>query len=215
MRLTSDKSVTQAISGDDIKQEEYWPRFKWLRSGSSDPDEILEIKTAEDKLFRKGMPLHLVNVTINETRDPRSQIEQRDRKGIGLAIGPAAISVGVFHHLVIANEEAKLHTEVYPLDGSGEKPYQIFRYHRSPLTGHLEFDGEFLTLGSWTGISGAAFSTSLGWRTSLGLSLLAGLANVRLTYWWNSGVKPFDHCRQEDQDHLQQPSQMAPCQMAL
>jgi hypothetical protein len=50
--------------------------------------------------------------------------------------------------------------------------------------------GESLSIGKWTGISGAAFSTGLGSRTSLGLSLLCGLANVRLGYWWNSGVSP-------------------------
>jgi hypothetical protein len=44
---------------------------------------------------------------------------------------------------------------------------------------------EDLDLGDWCAISGAAFSTGMGMRTSLGLSLLAGLANVRLGYWWN------------------------------
>ena len=51
-----------------------------------------------------------------------------------------------------------------------------------------EFPGEPLSLGRWVAISGAAFSTGLGFRTSPGLSLLAGLANVRLGYWWDSGV---------------------------
>ncbi|HYD84372.1 MAG TPA: hypothetical protein VEA63_09970, partial [Opitutus sp.] len=51
---------------------------------------------------------------------------------------------------------------------------------------------EALAVGRWTAISGAAFTTGTGATTSLGLSLLLGLANVRLGYWWNSGVLPSD-----------------------
>jgi hypothetical protein len=200
------KSVTQPIRGDDVNQEDYWPRHAWLRPRSEPPADdrvedtqlLAKIRDDEDRLLAKGMPLHLVNVTINETLDARTQVEQRDRKGIGMAVGPAAISVGVFHHLVVANareettpasgEARALEAEVYP----GEGAYRIFRYDPSPLPGRLNYTGEFLTLGGWTGISGAAFSTSLGWRSSLAFSLLAGLGNVRLTYWWNSGVKPLD-----------------------
>jgi len=40
------------------------------------------------------------------------------------------------------------------------------------------------------GVSGAAISTGLGSRTSLGASFLAGWANIRLGYWWNSEVDP-------------------------
>ncbi len=45
-----------------------------------------------------------------------------------------------------------------------------------------------LTIGQWTGISGAAFSTGVGRGTSLGKALLFGLANVRLGWWWKSGL---------------------------
>lgn len=45
-----------------------------------------------------------------------------------------------------------------------------------------------LTAGQWIGISGAAFSTGIGRGTSLGKALLLGLANVRLGWWWNSGL---------------------------
>lgn len=43
-------------------------------------------------------------------------------------------------------------------------------------------------IGVWIGISGAAFTTGLGRATTLGLSLLLGLANVRLGAWWRSRV---------------------------
>jgi hypothetical protein len=95
---------------DDIAQDDYWPRHRWLKRGTASaeaPD------AGEDRIFGKGAPLHLVNVTINETIDGRSQVEQRDRKGIGMAIGPAALSAGVAHHLLMpSNAESTLH--VFP-----------------------------------------------------------------------------------------------------
>lgn len=48
------------------------------------------------------------------------------------------------------------------------------------------FPGEPLAIGTWCAISGAAFTTGHGQGTSLGLSLLMTLANVRLGYWWSS-----------------------------
>jgi hypothetical protein len=49
---------------------------------------------------------------------------------------------------------------------------------------------ESLSLGQWVAVSGAAFSTGLGARTNLGLSLLMGFSNVRIGYWWDSGISP-------------------------
>ena len=45
-----------------------------------------------------------------------------------------------------------------------------------------------LTVGEWIGVSGAAFTTGLGRSTSLGFSLLLGLANVRLGRWWPTRI---------------------------
>ena len=39
-----------------------------------------------------------MNVTLNETVSGTSQLEQRDRKGISMALGPCGISVGLVHH---------------------------------------------------------------------------------------------------------------------
>jgi hypothetical protein len=47
---------------------------------------------------------------------------------------------------------------------------------------------ESLTLGAWTSISGAAFSTGVGRKTKLSQALFMGLLNVRLGYWWDSGI---------------------------
>ena len=47
-----------------------------------------------------------------------------------------------------------------------------------------------LSIGQWIGTSGAAVATGLGRTTTRGLSLLLGLANVRLGTWWQSGQGP-------------------------
>ncbi len=181
-------NVTDAIDGDDIPQDDYWPRHHWLRASQTAASENEEPTPLEREaqFYRKGAPVHLVNVTVNETIDAKSQIEQQDRKGLGMALGPAGLSVGVKHHLVLRDGE-KPRGEIYPTfaneDRQAEKLdlFRVFQFKD-------DFHGELLSLGNWTGISGAAFSTGLGWRTSLAFSLLAGLANVRLSYWWNSGT---------------------------
>jgi hypothetical protein len=105
-------------------------------------------------------PLHLINVTLNQTIDPAEQLVQRDRKGQPLAITPNGFTI----------------------DG---QPYDFVRDPRASINsgkGSQEF-----TIGQWIGISGAAFTTGLGRSTSLGVSLALGLANVRLGMWWSSG----------------------------
>ncbi len=156
--------VTDPVEGDDIAQEDYW-------------------RPKDDGCWKKGAPLHLVNVTINETIDGRSQTEQRDRKGVGLAVGPAGISVGVQHHVVIEPDGKPSCYEIYPRPETGD--FRVF----APDQDDDHFAGQPLSLGNWTAISGAAVSTGLGSLNSLGISLLAGFFNLRLGYWWDSGTK--------------------------
>lgn len=104
-------------------------------------------------------PVHIINVTINETSALSSRVIQRDRKGKGLTISPG---------------------------GYGYVPGAP----ASPVRGFPLVEGEQLPLSSWIGISGAAFSTGMGQNTTLGLSLVAGLTNLRLGYWWNSPLPP-------------------------
>lgn len=100
-------------------------------------------------------PVHLINVTINETTSRSSRVVQRDRKGKSLSVSPAGY--------------------VFTPRGPTDKPV-AFTLER----------GEQLPLSTWMGISGAAFSTGMGQLSSLGFSLLAGLSNLRLGYWWDS-----------------------------
>lgn len=147
-RREKNSSVREVMPGDDLLWKDYQPHAH-------------------------GGPLHIINVTINETVDGKSQVQQRDRKGLGMAVGPCAISVGVRHHAAWGSPEL---TGV-AMHGS----HAVF-----PEKG---FKPENLTLSQWMGISGAAFNTAMGSRTSLGLSLLCGLFNIRLGYWWDSGLK--------------------------
>ncbi|HBG07121.1 MAG: hypothetical protein A2075_14405 [Geobacteraceae bacterium GWC2_58_44] len=171
-------AVTRVIPGDDIDIDYYWP---WPAPYE---ETRAELEKAKAEIYQKGTPLHLVNVTINETLDSKSQVQQQDRKGIGMALGPAGISAGIHHHVVF--EKGSQQMKTFPAQG-----FRMFDYGEHP--GHAaarEFKGERLPLGQWLGISGAAFSTGLGARTNLALSLLTGFGNIRLGYWWNSGIVP-------------------------
>jgi hypothetical protein len=146
-------NLTDLVRGDAIAMKDYKPHVS-------------------------GGPIHLINVTVNETVSGKSQIEQRDRKGLGMAIGPNALSVGVRHHLLLPG-----HTPAQ-LSKNAKDEFWIFP------TGNHKIHPEQLDLGTWISVSGAAFTTGLGSRTSLGLSLLCGFFNVRIGYWWNSGISP-------------------------
>jgi hypothetical protein len=185
-RLPDAQRITDPIDGDDLPLAQYRP-------------------------FERGGPLHIVNVTINETVSGRSQIEQRDRKGVGLAVGPAGLSASRRHHAlwggggtdyVVPTRDA-----YEPVGCEGREPrYHVFfedpvgwwrratearAQGREPESRDGGHRVQALSLGSWVAISGAAFTTGLGAQTSLSLSVLLGLANVRLGYWWDSGVRPW------------------------
>lgn len=135
--------------------------------------------------FSAGAPIHLVNVTVNETASDRGKTVYRDRKGIGMAVGPCGYSAGRGHHALYdggSGNSLTLDGRLRPLRRGAE--FQMFSEDGQP---HL---AEPLSLGHWVAISGAAFTTGTGYRTSLPLSLLMGLANVRLGYWWDAGISP-------------------------
>jgi hypothetical protein len=179
------ENVSMPIDGDDISFSDYRPN-------------------------EAGGPLHIINMTLNETVEGRSEIEQRDRKGMVMAIGPCGISVAARHHAMWKDPEQppmkrpsdsaenpeQRETNAAAKKKSKERhsipvkalptstPFKVF-----PTDGDGIYMVEALGLGRWIGISGAAFSTALGVKTSLAFSVLAGLANVRLGYWWDSGIR--------------------------
>ena len=141
--------------------------------------------------FEAGGPLHLLNVTVNQTVEFRSQRGNRDRKGENVAVSPLGMSIGRHSHA--------------QWDVRGEGDGDAGSTHRARLwpighlagTDHPLLDGngqpapyvEMLSLRQWMAVSGAAVGPGRGATTKLGTALLFGLANLRTGHWWNSGIR--------------------------
>ncbi len=99
-------------------------------------------------------PLHLINVTVAQTE-----------------------AVGESH--VVAYDRKGLPLHVGPagiVSGTGRDDDKV-QWRKFG-------ECEPLSLSEWTAISGAAASTAMGGMSSLGLSVLTMMTNVRLGYWW-------------------------------
>lgn len=112
---------------------------------------------------RSRTPIHIINVTLNQTVDPADALIQRDRKGRPLAVLPDGFSVD---------------GEFWQRDNGASPKSKSLRRGKGT---------EPLSVGEWVGTSGAAVSTGLGRATTFGTSLALGLANMRLGVWWSSG----------------------------
>jgi len=126
-------------------------------------------------------PLHLINVTLNLTVDPAEQLVQRDRKGKPLCLGPGACVAQPGPAQALAPDAYARFT----VDGRLCCPD-----YSNPSAGEL---AQSRTVGDWLAISGATVSTGLGRATTLGTSLLLGLANLRLGTWWPSYLPGGSH----------------------
>lgn len=136
------------------------------------PGDQLSLNTYYDP--RVLAPLHLINVTLNQTVDPAEQLVQRDRKGKPLCVGPgpSVVQPGA--------------AQTLPSDS-----YARFLVDGRPCCPGLSHPGtawvaDSRTVGDWIAISGATLATGIGRATTLGTSLLMGLANLRLGTWWPS-----------------------------
>lgn len=120
---------------------------------------------------RTAAPLHIVNVTLNESLSATSSLMRQDRKGAPMAIGPAGIQVADHFHAWDTRQGTRGigHVVVAP-PGS------------DPNAGVCERQ----PLGTWVAISGAAVSTGIGSLSATGFSILSWLANARLGYWWRA-----------------------------
>jgi hypothetical protein len=174
-RRHANHDMTELIPGDDLPLDGYAPHAN-------------------------GGPLHLINVTVNETLSGKTQIERRDRKGLAMAVGPCGLSVGIDSHALWASEPARpsalarlqalwemRQRPIAPIsDANGRSGFHALWSRDTPDRSFQRI--EALAIGRWVAISGAAFTTGTGANTAVGLSLLLGLANVRLGYWWDSGI---------------------------
>jgi hypothetical protein len=170
---TGDTAVKDTTSDDDCEGTSYW-NWPRLRATVAPP-------TAGP--WTQGGPLHIINTTVNETMDARTKVQNQDRKGTGLALGPCGLSLGIRHHLLTDAEGC---SAIYPTEG-----YRVFKSARE--NGRTP---EPLTVGRWMSISGAAFSAAAGANTTVPIAILASMFNVRLGYWWDSGMpasaRPFE-----------------------
>ena len=190
--------LTQAYLGASNPQRFPDPREGQGRVSATEDHDDAAPEEYWDKTLLQGGPLHLINCTINETATEAAQIVLRDRKGIGMAVGPAGLSAGVRHHALHGGpwpREATMPEVRCQQAERGEMgvtalkqaatSYSMFAVRDAPAG--TETLVERLYPGQWVAISAAAFTTGLGSHTTAALSLLMGLSNVRLGYWWNSG----------------------------
>ncbi|WP_394787870.1 patatin-like phospholipase family protein [Rhodoferax sp.] len=138
------QDMTEPHATDDLALEQY--------HGRCDPHGPVSLRSLA--------PLHLINVTINETVASQGSLVNQDRKGLPLAVIP----------------------DGYMVDG------QFSARPHNPKQKHPFF--EPMSLGRWIGVSGAAFTPGLGRGTRPELALLMVLANIRLGYWWQVRLTP-------------------------
>ncbi|WP_026035689.1 patatin-like phospholipase family protein [Cupriavidus sp. BIS7] len=149
------------------------------------PDDALSLNDYYDP--RVLAPLHLINVTLNQTVDPAEQLVQRDRKGKPLCIGPGPA-------LAQPGNARQLPADVYVrFTVDGQLCCAKSQGAAGIATRSVEM-AQARTVGDWIAISGAAISTGLGRASTLGTSLLLGLANLRLGIWWPSTMAEGGSC---------------------
>jgi len=184
----------------------------YARAGTTPKD--VDAAHPDDDVFlhayhpeRTGGPLHLINVCVNETADVTSGRQLAEDKGLPMCLGPQGVSVGTRFHALwdayVSGElrmgERVLRRLLYPVPVATpdlERPaLRAIRTTPDPEAFHVLASKqrewvavESLRLSEWMAISGAAISTGEGRQTSLPRSLLLGLFNVRLGYWWNSRI---------------------------
>jgi choline dehydrogenase-like flavoprotein len=180
---TEGRDVSQANPEDDVALDQYHPE-------------------------RQGGPIHLINVCVNETVDAMSEREIRERKGLPMCVTPNGVTVGLKYFAEWVAPDAlprwqKWRRRRDGYDASDNEPGKKRRltalkalpasndpnaFHVLQSTKTDSAEVESLSLAAWTSISGAAFSTGVGRKTRLSQALFMGLVNVRLGYWWDSGI---------------------------
>ena len=155
----------------------------------------------------QGGPLHLISVCVNETVDHASQREIRESKGLLMTIGSFGVSVGRRYFAKWTRKDIRIPCWLRfrrwlagtdGVDGTefARPALEAIRLNSDPNTFHplgRRDDSpavvQSLSLGDWTAISGAAFSTGRGRASNPLEALFMGLVNLRLGFWWDSGIR--------------------------
>src|SRR5262245_28206849 len=137
-----------------------------------------------------GGPLHLINVFANESIERASQRRIRDRQGENMAVGPCGISLGASSHAVwVASAKfGDIQGRLQAIDVRELPDPRVPRID-GQQEGSAVVQTDAMSLSEWVAISGAALSPGRGAETHLGTSLVFGLSNLRLGYWWDSGIE--------------------------
>lgn len=154
----------------------------------------VNVPNASDDLYfddyrphANGGPLHLIGTCVNDTVDHDSGRQLRDDKGLPMCVGPAGVSVGRRHHALWGKRERTTPAHVAPMTPVRVEP-DPNQFHVLARRDGKPVAVERLKLGQWAAISGAAYTTGSGRGTTLAKSLLLGLLNIRIGYWWDSGI---------------------------
>ena len=164
-------------------------------TGTTPPVPVHVSSQDDDVVFGKyhpeenGGPLHLINVCINQTVDHVSGRQLRQNKGLPMCVGPQGVSVGRQYHALWQPPAADQNDNVIDVRALPAAP-DPHMFHVLARSDSDKATVEQLSLGRWLAISAAAFTTGAGRVSSLPLSLLLGLLNIRLGYWWDSGIPP-------------------------
>jgi hypothetical protein len=135
-----------------------------------------------------GGPLHLINLTVNQTVRPGPPRADRGFPGDRLTVSPLAMSIGRDWHAALGTPPATSERRVSP---AAMVPLGHLAGTEHPLvdaTGAPSTRAEVLPLSEWVAISGIPAGPGPGQATQLGTALLHGVANLRTGYWWDSGV---------------------------
>ncbi len=150
-----------------------------------------------------GGPLHLISVCVNETVDHASQRHDATRKGTLMTVGSFGASVGRRYFATWSRRvevpawlRFRRWVEGIDLDQDTPPTLDALRIDADPGSFHplARRDGypavvQGLSLGDWVGTSGAAFSTGRGRSTNALEALFMGIVNLRLGFWWDSGIR--------------------------
>ncbi len=165
-----------------------------VRPSGADGPLPVEISSPDDDVYfdeyhpeRHGGPLHLVNTCVNHTVADESGRQLQDDKGLPMCVGPAGLSVGRKYHALWEQRRG------LPADRSIVRPLPVApdpnAFHVLARSDRKAPRVERLRLGQWLAISAAAVATGAGRFTSVPQSLLLGLLNVRLGYWWDTHIR--------------------------
>ena len=122
---------------------------------------------------RASAPLHLINVTLNETIDCAGQRLSPNRRARPLCVGPgAALASPQADRLGPAGRHVRFTVDGKPCRAPPQPP------DGSPDRAGLR------SIGDWIAISGGAVPNGPASAATPGASLLVGLANMRPGIWW-------------------------------